>query len=51
MHVALLFALQPVFAAVGGYALRGDRMGALQLGGGAITVLAVVLTSLERPRR
>ncbi len=48
--LALLFALQPLFAALFGWALLGDRLGALQLAGGAAIVAGVVITSLERPR-
>lgn len=48
--LALLFALQPLFAAVFGWALQGDRLGALQLAGGALIVAGVVVTSLDRPR-
>lgn len=46
--VALLFALQPVFAALFAFAALGDRMGVLQLAGGGVIVLAVVLVSLDR---
>jgi drug/metabolite transporter (DMT)-like permease len=49
--LALLFALQPLFAALFGWALLDDRLGALQLAGGATIVAGVVITSLERPRR
>jgi len=47
-QVALLFALQPVFAAGTGFVVMGDRMGTLPLLGGGIVVLAIVLTSLDR---
>lgn len=49
-HVALLFATQPLFAALVGWATLGDRMGTLQLIGGATIVSGVVLTSLDRSR-
>lgn len=48
VHVALLFALQPLFAAVIAWATLGDRMGTLQVAGGAVIVLGVVLTSFDR---
>jgi drug/metabolite transporter (DMT)-like permease len=48
MHVALLFALQPLFAALAGWALQGDRLGAVQWFGGALIVAGVIVTSLDR---
>ena len=50
-HVAVLFALQPVFAAAGGYLALGDRLGWLQLTGGGVIVAAVVLAGLDRSGR
>ena len=47
-HVALLFALEPLFAALVGWAALDDRMGALQLVGGAAIVAGVVVTGLDR---
>lgn len=47
-QAALLFALQPLFAAVIAWASLGDRMGPLQLVGGVTIVAGVVLTSLDR---
>jgi drug/metabolite transporter (DMT)-like permease len=47
-HVALLFTLQPLFAAVFGWALQGDRLDGGQLIGGAMIVLGVVVTSRDR---
>ncbi|MBM4060003.1 MAG: DMT family transporter [Planctomycetes bacterium] len=47
-HLALLFALQPLFAALCGWWTLGDRLGALQLLGGGVIVAGVVLTSLGR---
>lgn len=47
-HLALLFALQPLFAALIGWATMGDSLSALQLLGGGVIVLGVVLTSLDR---
>ncbi|MBL8727880.1 MAG: DMT family transporter [Planctomycetes bacterium] len=48
VHVALLFAMQPLFAALVAWATLGDRMGAMQLAGGVTIVVAVLLTSLDR---
>ncbi|HEX5051961.1 MAG TPA: DMT family transporter [Planctomycetota bacterium] len=48
LHLALLFATQPLFAALVGWAALGDRMGAMQLLGGGTIVAAVLLTSLDR---
>jgi len=50
-HAALLFALQPLFAAVIAWAFLGDRMGSLQIAGGATIVVGVILASLERGNR
>ena len=47
-HAALLFALQPLFAAVIAWACLGDRMAAPQIAGGATIILGVILASLER---
>ncbi len=47
-HAALLFATQPLFAAVIAWATLGDRMERLQLVGGVTIVAGVVLTSLDR---
>ncbi len=48
-HVALLFALQPLFAAIAGWLLQGDRLGPLQWIGGALIVAGVVVTAYDRP--
>ena len=48
MHVALLFALQPLFAALAGWGLQGDRLGVAQWCGGALIVAGVIVTSLDR---
>jgi drug/metabolite transporter (DMT)-like permease len=48
VHVALLFATQPLFAALVAWATIGDRLGAMQLAGGVTIVVAVLLTSLDR---
>ncbi len=47
-HVALLFTLQPLFAALCGWLALGDHLGAMQLLGGGLIVLGVVVTSLDR---
>lgn len=47
-QVALLFATQPLFAALAGWTWLGDTLTALQLGGGALIVTGVVVTSLAR---
>jgi len=48
MHLALLFALQPMFAALIGWAALGDQMGPMQWVGGAVIVAGVIVTSLDR---
>ncbi len=50
-HLALLFALQPLFAALCGWLLQGDVLSATQLLGGALIVGGVVVTSLDRSGR
>ncbi|MBL8753553.1 MAG: DMT family transporter [Planctomycetes bacterium] len=50
-HLALLFALQPLFAAVCGWAMLGEELSALQLLGGAGIVGGVVITSLDKQGR
>lgn len=47
-HAALLFALQPLFAAVIAWAFLGDRMAAPQIAGGATIIVGVILASFER---
>ncbi|MFM1873294.1 MAG: hypothetical protein RL398_2716 [Planctomycetota bacterium] len=47
MHLAILFALQPLFAAFFGWLTLGERLGAFQLAGGAAIVVGVVITSME----
>jgi drug/metabolite transporter (DMT)-like permease len=49
-HLALLFALQPLFAALCGFLLLDDRLGPAQFAGGALIIAGVVVTSRERPR-
>ncbi|HLU37863.1 MAG TPA: DMT family transporter [Planctomycetota bacterium] len=47
MHVPLLFATQPLFAALAGWSLLGDRLGALQVLGGALIVAGIVVASRD----
>lgn len=47
-HVAGLFALQPVFAAVAGSLFLHDELGVRQLIGGALIVLGVLVVGLRR---
>jgi drug/metabolite transporter (DMT)-like permease len=47
--LALLYALQPLFAAVFGWTLLAEPWSTSQLVGGALIVLGVIVTSLERP--
>jgi drug/metabolite transporter (DMT)-like permease len=42
-RTALVFALEPVFAALFGYTLAGDRLGALGWGGCAVILLGIAL--------
>ena len=47
-HVALLFALQPLFAALAGWMFLDDRLGATQWIGGGMIVSAVVLAARDQ---
>lgn len=47
-HVALLFALQPLFAALAGWLFLDDRLGATQWIGGGMIVSAVVLAARDQ---
>ena len=47
-HVALLFALQPLFAAIIGWACQDDRLEAMQWIGGALIVTGVLIASRDR---
>lgn len=47
-HVALLFALQPLFTAIAGWVFLGDRLSAGQWLGGGLIVSAVVLAAREQ---
>ena len=46
-HLALLFALQPLFAALFGWLTIGDQMSSMQMLGGALIVVGVIVTSLD----
>lgn len=48
--LAMLFALQPLFAALVGWLALGDRMAPLQWAGGAALIVGLVATSLERSK-
>jgi drug/metabolite transporter (DMT)-like permease len=48
-HTALVFTLEPVFAAVTSYLVLGERLGPLQLVGAALILAAVAAPALERP--
>ncbi len=47
-HVALLFALQPLFAAIAGWLFLDDQLGAGQWLGGGLIVSAVLLAARDR---
>lgn len=47
-HVALLFATQPLFAALAGYLVMGDAMGWQQFAGGALIVAGVLTVTLVK---
>ena len=47
-HVALLFALQPLFAALAGWAFQDDRLEPMQWFGGALIVSGVVFASRDQ---
>jgi drug/metabolite transporter (DMT)-like permease len=47
-HVALLFALQPLFTALCGWAFLGDQLGANEWAGGGLIVAGVVLAAREQ---
>lgn len=46
VHTALIFTLEPVFAAIFSVWLQGDRLGATGLTGGALIVLGMVLAEV-----
>jgi drug/metabolite transporter (DMT)-like permease len=43
-RVALVFALEPVFAGLAGYLLAGDRLGALGWAGGAVILAGIIVS-------
>ncbi|MFK7741545.1 MAG: DMT family transporter [Planctomycetota bacterium] len=47
-HVALLFAMQPLFAALSGWLFQGDSLGPWQWAGGALIVLGVIAVARDR---
>lgn len=47
-HTALVFALEPVFAAITSYLVLGERLGPIQLAGGALILAAVAAPAFER---
>ncbi|MGE0145266.1 MAG: DMT family transporter [Planctomycetota bacterium] len=49
-HVAILFAAQPLFAAVFGAAFLGDRLGPLRLIGGGLVIVGIVCSAFDEPR-
>jgi drug/metabolite transporter (DMT)-like permease len=46
-HTALVFCLEPVFAAMASYALLGETLGPTQLLGGALILAAVAVAAVE----
>ena len=48
-HTALVFTLEPVFAALTSYLVLGERLGPVQLLGGALILAAVAAPALEAP--
>lgn len=48
-HTALVFTLEPMFAAVTSFLVLGERLAPPQLAGGALILLAVATPALERP--
>jgi len=48
-HTALIFSAEPVFAAVFGYLLAGERLGAFGIFGGLLIVTGIVLAELRFP--
>lgn len=47
-HVALLFALQPLFAAIAGWLFQDDRLEPMQWVGGALIVTGVIIAGFDR---
>ena len=51
MRSAIIFGLEPVFAALTAWMLLGERMGLLAIGGAALVVAALVFSQLQPARR
>jgi drug/metabolite transporter (DMT)-like permease len=49
-HVAILFSLEPVFAALTSFVLLGERLGGRGMAGGALVLLGILLAELKGPR-
>lgn len=49
-HTALVFTLEPVFAAITSFLVLGERLGSVQLVGAGLILAAVAAPALERPR-
>ncbi|MEP7228122.1 MAG: DMT family transporter [Gemmatimonadales bacterium] len=47
-HTALIFTLEPVFAALTSFVVLGERLGTLQWAGAALILAAMALPALER---
>ena len=47
-HLALLFALQPLFAAIAGWAFQDDQLEAMQWVGGGLIIAGVIVASQDR---
>jgi drug/metabolite transporter (DMT)-like permease len=47
---ALIFVLEPVFAALLAFWLLGERLGAMGWAGAALVVVAMLVAELRRPR-
>ncbi|MBM3497326.1 MAG: DMT family transporter [Armatimonadetes bacterium] len=47
VRVAILLTMEPVFATLFGWVLAGDRLGPLQLAGGALMIAALLVVSLR----
>ncbi|WP_058304033.1 DMT family transporter [Gorillibacterium timonense] len=48
-HTALIFASEPIFAAIGGYLVAGERMTIQALIGACLILLGILLTEVKRP--
>ncbi len=50
MRSAIVFGLEPVFAALTAWALIGERLGWAGVGGAALIVAALIVSQLQPPR-